>query len=472
MVFPLLSGEGRVRGLSCFNLSALFGALVLSTVLVRSLPSAEQISLAEAARRAVARSPGLRAADAQVDRARRARSEAGAHRYPRLDAGSSLTRGDGPVYAFASLLDQRSFTQSNFDVDALNNPGYVTNIKSYLRAGVPLFTGYELQSAGKMAELQVAQAESVSGAARQSLRLAVWEAGIQSLQARVFSAQLAERVRSSTQEVQSAQKLRDKGLVLGSDFFAAEAVLLGLQAWQIQIEKMGQAAQESLAVLLGQDPGQFSVAGSLQSGGPPLPTLPDLFNHGRVQRSDVKTAALQADQADVAAFKEKSTFLPTLDAMAQAETNTEDFSSNPGNRLIMVRALWALGDPSYVARRKKAEDESRSGRQRLSALEEQARVDIVQQYRRYEAARDSLPIFEQTAAKARQSLDLFRPLYREGRQSILDVLRAEEALARAEYLRLETLASLHLQKARTLAAAGILDEGALGALSASLEKPR
>jgi outer membrane protein TolC len=421
----------------------------------------------------VARSPGLRAADAQVDRSRRARSEADSYRYPRLDAGSALTRGDGPVYAFASLLDQRSFTQSNFDVDTLNHPGYVTNIKSYLRAGVPLFTGYELQSAGKMAELQVAQMESVAAAARQSLRLAVWEAGIQSLQARAFSTQLAERVRSSTEEVQSAQKLRAKGLVLGSDFFAAEgAVLLGLQAWQIQIEKMGQAAQDSLAVLLNQDPGRFSVAGSLQSGGPPLPTLQDLFNHGRVQRSDVKTAALQADQADVAAFKEKSTFWPTLDAMAQAETNTEDFSSNPSNRLIMLRAEWALGDPSYVARRKKAEDESRSGRQRLAALEEQARVDIVHQYRRYEAARDSLPIFDQTAAKARQSLDLFRPLYREGRQSILDVLRAEEALARAEYMRLETLASLHLQKARTLAAAGILDEGALGALSASLEKPR
>ncbi len=452
--------------------SGIVGALVLAAVLVPSLGAAEQISLAEAARRAVARSPGLRAADAQVDRSRRARSEADSYRYPRLDAGSALTRGDGPVYAFASLLDQRSFTQSNFDVATLNHPGYVTNIKSYLRAGVPLFTGYELQSAGKMAELQVAQMESVAAAARQSLRLAVWEAGIQLIQARAFSAQLAERVRSSTEEVQSAQKLRAKGLVLGSDFFAAEAVLLGLQSWQIQIEKMGQAAQDSLAVLLNQDPDRFSVAGSLQSGGPPLPPLDDLFNHGRVQRADVKTAALQADQADVAAFKEKSTFLPRLDAMAQAETNTEDFSSNPSNRLIMLRAEWALGDPSYVARRKKAQDESRSGRQRLAALEEQARVEMIQVYRRYEAARDSLPILDQTAAKARQSLDLFRPLYREGRQSILDVLRAEEALARADYMRLEALASLHLLKARTLAAAGIFDEGALGALSASLEKPR
>ena len=88
-----------------------------------SVKAAERLTLAEAARRAVARHPGLRAADAQVDRARRAKSEASATNYPRLDAGSTFTRGDGPVYAFASLLDQRSFGAENFDIGTLNHPG-------------------------------------------------------------------------------------------------------------------------------------------------------------------------------------------------------------------------------------------------------------------------------------------------------------------------------------------------------------
>ncbi|MBP9128503.1 MAG: TolC family protein, partial [Elusimicrobia bacterium] len=390
--------------------------------------------------------------------------------YPRLDAGSTFTRGDGPVYAFASLLDQRSFGAENFDIGTLNHPGYVTNFKSYLRAGVPIFAGYELQSWGKMAELGVSHAESLASGARQEVRLAVLEAGIQTLQARALVDQLDDRIRFSSEEIDSAKKLRAKGLVLGSDFFAAEAVLSGLKAWRVQVRKMAEAGQDSLGVLLGSDPAGFDLAGSLRAGGPALPSLPDLIGLARVNRADVRASSLEAEQAEVSAFKERSTFLPRVDAMAQAETNTEDFSSNPSNRLVMVQAQWALGDPAYLARRKKAEDMSRAGRQRQAAMEERARIEIVQSLRRYEGARDAIPLLAETAEMAKQSLDLFRPLYREGRQSILDVLRAEEALARAESLRLEAMAQLHLQRARTLTAAGILDEGAVGALSAAVEK--
>lgn len=447
-----------------------FFPLLLIGLLSFPLGAVERITLAEAARRAVERSPTLRAAKAQVDESRRVRSEVSATNYPRLDAGSAFTRGDGPVYAFASLLDQRSFTAANFDVGTLNHPGYVNNIKSYLRAGIPIFAGYEIQSYEKMAGLGVTQAERMLAGETQSVRLAVLEAAIQTLQAQALGDILAARIRASNEEIQNAQKLRAKGLVLGSDYFAAEALLSGLKAWRVQTDKMAEGGQESLAVLLGLDPLAFELAGTLRGGGPAIPPLNDLIGLSRVNRADVQASALAADRADVAVFKEKSAILPRIDAMAQAETNTEDFSSNPSNRLVMLRAEWALGDPGYGARRKKAEDVSRGERQRQAATEERARIEIIQSLRRYEGAMDALPLLEETVGKAQQSLDLFRPLYREGRQSILDVLRAEESLSRAESRRLDALAQLHLQRARTLAAAGILDEGVLGALSMAVEK--
>jgi outer membrane protein TolC len=446
------------------------GALLFTGFVAVSVQSAERLTLAEVARRAVARNPGLRAADALVDQARRARSEASATHYPRLDAGSAFTRGDGPVYAFASLLDQRNFTAANFDIGTLNHPGYVTNIKSYLRAGIPIFAGYEIQSWEKMARLGLGQAESMAAGARQDVRLAVLDAGIQTLQARALGDQLDDRIRSSSEEIENAQKLRAKGLVLGSDFFAATAVLSALKAWRVQVGKMAEAGQDSLGVLLGADPAGFELVGHLRAGGPTLPSLADLKGLARANRADVRASALEAEQAEVSAFKEKSTFLPRVDAMAQAETNTEDFSSNPSNRLVMVQAQWALGDPAYLARRKKADDASRAVRQRQAAIEERAQIEILQSLRRYEGARDALPLLADTVENAKQSLGLFRPLYREGRQSILDVLRAEEGLARAESARLEAVAQLHLQRARTLAAAGLLDEGTIGALSGAVEK--
>ncbi|MBL0059228.1 MAG: TolC family protein [Elusimicrobia bacterium] len=447
-------------------------AVVLLLVSALSVRAAERLTLAEAARRAVARSPTLRAAEAQVDEARRAGSAVRATNYPSLHAGSAFTRGDGPVYAFASLLDQRNFTAANFDIGTLNDPGYVTNFKSYLQVGLPIFAGYDIQNGSRMADLGLSQAESGEAGARQEVRLAVFEAAMQWIQARALSDRLTERLRASGEEIQSAERLRAKGLVLGSDFFAAEAVLAGLEAWKAQTAKMAEAGRDSLAVLLGQDPSEFDIVGTLSAQGPALPSATELQRLAGTHRADVRAADLAAQRGALAVSQEKAAFLPRVDAMAKAETNTEDFSSNPSNRLVMVRAEWALGDPAYGARKETALAASRAGDQRRAALEERVRLEILQSLRRYEGISDALPSLERTVDLAEKSLNLFRPLYREGRQSILDVLRAEESLARAESLRLEALAQLHLQRARTLAAAGVLDEGALAALSAALEKPQ
>jgi len=75
-------------------------------------------------------------------------------------------------------------------------------------------------------------------------------------------------------------------------------------------------------------------------------------------------------------------------------------------------------------------------------------------------------------ARARDSLEQVRPLYREGRQSVLDVLRAEEAVARLEEACLETIYRQRADWASLLAAQGRFDAAAVDALSRSLEKSR
>jgi len=65
-----------------------------------------------------------------------------------------------------------------------------------------------------------------------------------------------------------------------------------------------------------------------------------------------------------------------------------------------------------------------------------------------------------------------RPLYREGRQSVLDVLRAEEAVARLEEARLEALYRQRAEWASLRAAQGRFDADAVAALDAGLEASR
>lgn len=434
-----------------------------------SAGAGEPRALADIAREAVERAPAARAAQSLVEQARRGRSEARAHGYPRLEAGSAFTRGDGPVYAFASLLEQRDFGPNNFAIATLNRPGYLSNFKSYVRAGVPLFTGFELTSARRAAGLGVTLSETRLRGLRDEIRQHVLEAGLAALHGRALAGVLKERIEASENEVSSAQRLRARGLVLGSDYYAAEAVLSGLRAWRVQAEKMAQAAEESLGVFLGGND-TVPVRGALRAEGPGLPSTEMLLAHAREHRADLSAARLEADVARVMVEKERSSLFPIVDAMAEAQTNTEDFSTNPSQRLLMLRAQWALGDPTYGARRGKAKAGAQAAQERRAALEEQARIAILQSVRSHEGAGEALPLLNATVEQAERSLEAFRPLYREGRQSILEVLRAEESLARAQAARLDALNQWHLTRVRALAAAGALDEGAVTALSASLEK--
>ncbi|NNN05207.1 MAG: hypothetical protein HKL90_04840, partial [Elusimicrobia bacterium] len=75
-------------------------------------------------------------------------------------------------------------------------------------------------------------------------------------------------------------------------------------------------------------------------------------------------------------------------------------------------------------------------------------------------------------ARARQSLEEVRPLYREGRQSILEVLRAEEAVVELYGASLDARRRLRADWASLRAAQGRLDEDAITMLGRSLEDAR
>ena len=97
------------------------------------------------------------------------------------------------------------------------------------------------------------------------------------------------------------------------------------------------------------------------------------------------------------------------------------------------------------------------------------KVEVLQALKNYEGAQEALPLARQTLERAEKSLELFRPLYREGRQSIMEVLRAEEGLARAAANYWQTLYQLHAGYARLALAAGFLDEKTIREIAGNLE---
>jgi outer membrane protein TolC len=415
-------------------------------------------------RRAEARSPVLAAGAAEVEESRARRSEARAQRWPRLWIDASAARSDNPLFAFGALLDQRRVQSSDFNPSLLNDPGYRTNVKTAARLGVPIFTGFDIDSFIRQGDIGVSLAETAWEARAQGVRYETVEAGLAVLRGRAVVMSLDDRLASSAEEIAGAKRLRARGLVLGSDYFAAEALLAGMKARRIQAAKAMDAAQARLNERAG---GAVVLAGTPSTTALPTPSREELLT-AALARPDVRLADRQSDMAEVLQKKDGRTILPRVDALASAETNTDDFSSNPSNRLLMLRAQWSLGDPASGARRAAASARSEAARHRRESAREDARLQVLQALAYFDGARESLPMVEESVDRARKSLEMFRPLYREGRQSLLDVVRAEDALAQAEAARAQTLEALHQGWARVMWAAGRLDADAVRRLSEAL----
>jgi outer membrane protein TolC len=164
--------------------------------------------------------------------------------------------------------------------------------------------------------------------------------------------------------------------------------------------------------------------------------------------------------------------LPHVEAFASIETNTEDFDSNPSNHTIGVRSQFPIGDPAYFSRRSQADSYSRLAQSQQESIEDRIRTDVVTALKTYQAATTSLPLMSAAVEQAQTSLKLFRPLYKEGRQSILDVLRAEDGLAQTQAAWLQTQAQVHLGYARLQWAIGQFGSSTVKTIASKLEVRR
>jgi len=97
--------------------------LTLIFVLAISARGQDAISLKEVVRQSMARSRVIEASSAAIDAASARVTEAKSGWLPKVTYSESWTRSDNPVFVFSSVLTQRQFSESNFDVGDLNRPG-------------------------------------------------------------------------------------------------------------------------------------------------------------------------------------------------------------------------------------------------------------------------------------------------------------------------------------------------------------
>ena len=117
------------------------------------------------------RIPSAKVAELAEQEAQQRVTQARGGYFPRVDISEGWTRGNQPVYAFGSLLNQRRFTEANFAIDALNHPDPISNFRVFTGVQQVIFDG--LATSGAVKAAKAGAAASTEQRAMTSHQLAV-----------------------------------------------------------------------------------------------------------------------------------------------------------------------------------------------------------------------------------------------------------------------------------------------------------
>jgi outer membrane protein len=420
----------------------------------------QDLSLSDAVRTALEKHPALRAADQQTLAARAGVEQARAGFLPRVDFSEGVTRGDNPVYAFGSLLNQGRFTAADFAVDRLNHPDPITNWRTNLAGSVPLFLGGRTVLGYQQAELSRKMAEQGRTRTEQEIIFNVVRAYSTVLLSREAQATVDAAVRTAAANLDTADARHESGLVVASDVLAAKVRLARLReeaaaaASQVRLSQL--ALNEAMSLPLDR---VYRVTGALAVPVEPGGSAEGLEALARGSRPEYRQAELEAQRLEKEVLRVKGALLPTVHLMGNYELNNNRFSSEGQESWTVgvVLNLNLFNGGADRARIAEAQANSQRALAQKERLGNAIGLEVHDAFLALQTARERLRVAEGAVSQAEEGLRIVQDRYESGLTTIVELLDNEMALTAARTNVTRALYDATVGQARLDLALGRLD---------------
>ncbi len=403
------------------------------------------ITLEQLEQEALSGNLGVLIAEEQTRIAVADKSRARAFVWPEIGVESRLIRSTDPVFAFGTKLRQARFTESDFELDPLNDPDPIENWSSQidLRWGVLSPTRWTALSAAGEA---VRSAEFASVRTREETLFRARELYLRAIRASAHrvAAELAEEAASATAE--RFRRRRVQGLLTEADELQAEASFATARAMRVESQRVELESRQRLGSFLGWESEVLPVP--MDTLVVPAPMVKQPFDADA--RSDVRS--LEAAWRAASAERRRATlaFVPAIDAVGAIASHSEDpLSSESTDWSLGVVLRW----PAFTGFRRSAERDRARGEERIArGLYEQARRDAeIEVDQAIRAVMTAVERFEATAVArkaANASTELMRRRFEEGLATPAELLMSEAQLSNTRGQAIDALAAYHIAVAR------------------------
>ena len=388
-------------------------------------PSTKPLTFKVFYQKVLAYYPKLKQQDASVNLAIARKLQAISGFLPRIQGVTSVSRGDDPVFVFGSLLHEGAFTPDDFALGRLNTPRPHTTYNVSVEGQLPIFDAFQTISRVQSAKLQIDSARYEGSFSKMEAFLVAAEAYLRAVAVEKLLATVNEVSQFSEGDIKQADDLKDKGMILGADFYSAKVMHGNIIQLKNQLTQEKQAAHILLNILMGQDPFKpFEIQGNLTESTQDPKQLLNWFEQAYKSRPDLAAIDKTIQAQGIEVSREKFTILPRLDAFGEAREDTHNFKSNGGqNYIVGLKASMDIFDPLYSSRVRVSRETLKKLESDKLILKDAITKDLANEYAHYQTVIDNLPVTQKMLDDAKQAVDLMLPLYREGRKSIADLLQ-------------------------------------------------
>lgn len=393
------------------------------------------LTLSDAIQRAVTSHPSAKAAELAEQEAQQRLTQARSGYLPRVDVSEGWTRGNQPVYAFGSLLNQRRFTEADFAIDALNHPDPVSNFRLFAGVQQVVFDGLATSGAVKAAKAGAAASTEQRAMTSHQLAVGVTQAYGQWAMAEAQLEAARSMVEAATEDTRRVQARQEAGFATQADLLAVQVHLAEMKAADVAAAGQLSVARAQLNELIGaplDTVWQLSVGEASQPG--PTDTG-ELEREALAARPEVKLAALQIEGARAGHQMARAAWMPQFTFQTGWETNGETFGDRASSWIVGTEIRMNLfrggADKAKVTESQLAVERMTRERERT---EQQVRLDIRIAQARLDASRARAEVGRGALSQARESQRIVRDRYEAGLEDVTALLRAAQALQQAEAL--------------------------------------
>ena len=417
----------------------------------------EKLTLDRAADLAMRNHPLIRATVSGREMVDAQLNEAQAGHWPLFQFSEIFTRSNNPVFVFGSLLEQSRFGPQNFNIDSLNNPGFLNNFRTALIVRMPIFNQLETDTKVAQARIGQEQANKQQDQVKQQVRLEVIRNYYGVLVAQGKKDVAAEAVKMAEAEVKRIRDFFESGLVVQSDLLSAEVQLTEFRQQEIHAAGEVVTAYAALNTALGlpiHTP--QNVTGRLAEKSFSVPAVEDLIQSALTQRPDYARVNLTVRSMEKKVRGAWGQYLPKVDVFSTYGMSGRDLSSGSSDYTIGAGLTYNIFDQTRSARI----DQARAAQSMAAAEQEHAanqiRLEVVRAYQQYVSIRERLNLATEVVGQAEEALRIVQDRYREGLTAITEVLRAQTTFVRTRQDLLGARYEYYLSYAHVLIASGRL----------------